>query len=95
MRKRWVQIGGELVEVTADYVPDPRSALVMPDIKGYRSMCDGSWVDGRAAHREHLRMHNVIEVGNELDKPKPRKVGPPPGLKQRIIEIANEKLRYS
>lgn len=38
----------------------------MPDIEPYRSMADGSIIGGRAQHREHLRRHNCVEVGNEV-----------------------------
>lgn len=52
-------------KVTAPYVA--------PDIAGYQSMATGEWVSSRSAHREHLKRHNLIEIGNEkLDnKPKP------------------------
>jgi hypothetical protein len=94
MKTRYVQIDGELVEVSQDYVPEPQSALVMPDIQPYKSMVTGEMITSRSRHREHLKMHNVIEIGNE-DKylARPRQA-PPSGLKQRLIEVANEKLRY-
>lgn len=97
MRKRYVQIDGQLVEVSSDWSPDPVSDVhVIGDLQPYKSMVTGEMVMGRAQHREHLRKHNVIEVGNEtkyLDKQPNR--APPPGLKERIIEIAREKLRYN
>lgn len=90
-RRRFVQINGELVEVDLNYIPEPRAPMVYGDIKPYRSMCDGKMVEGRAQHREHLKIHNVVEVGNEMDN-RPRKVPtPPPGLKQRLIEVFNSK----
>ena len=69
--------------------------MVMPDIQPYRSMIDGTMITSRSAHRSHLKQHGCVEVGNDSSvlNPKPVKRGPPPGLKQRIIEIANEKLR--
>ncbi len=97
MKRRFVQINGELVEVTPDYVPEPRQTdwRVMPDIKPYRSMIDGRHINSRSAHREHLRAHGCIEVGNEtkalMDKARP--LQSPPGLKQRLIEVANSKWR--
>jgi len=66
--------------------------MVVADIQPYQSMCDGSWITSRSQHREHLRRHNVIEVGNEkINSPKPQ--SPPPGLKETLIQVANEKLR--
>jgi len=100
MRKRYVYRNGEMVEVGADYVPELRQShwQVMPDIKPYKSMIDGSEITSRSRHREHLRAHGCIEVGNEtkhLMNPE-RGNGPlrsPDGLKRQIAEIAAEKLR--
>ena len=44
-------------------------AMVMPDIQPYRAIVDGSTISSRAQHREYLRKHGLIEVGNE-GKPK-------------------------
>jgi hypothetical protein len=38
---------------------------IMLDIQPYKSMVDGSMITSRSKHREHLRQHNCIEVGNE------------------------------
>ena len=38
---------------------------IMFDIQPYKSMVDGSMITSRSKHREHLRQHNCIEVGNE------------------------------
>ena len=92
MKHRWVYVNGEAVKVDADYIPEPRSAMVMPDIQPYKSMCDGTWITSRSQHREHLKAHNVIEIGNEK-LPGRKPMTPPPGLKERLIAIANEKLR--
>ncbi len=64
--------------------------FVQGDLQPYKNMVN----DGRAQHREFLKQHNLIEVGNETKylQPKPKSI--PPGLKQRIVEIAAEKLRY-
>lgn len=39
---------------------------VMSDIGGYISQVDGSWIDSRSKHRNHLKQHNMIEVGNDV-----------------------------
>ncbi len=39
--------------------------MVMRDISPYQSMADGSMITSRSAHREHLKRHNLIEIGNE------------------------------
>jgi len=41
---------------------------VIRDIGPYKSMIDGSIIDGRRRHRDHLRAHGCIEVGNEQMK---------------------------
>jgi hypothetical protein len=41
---------------------------VMGDIQPYRSMATGEMIDGRAAHRNHLKTHGLVEVGNEQPK---------------------------
>lgn len=40
---------------------------IQADIKPYKSMIDGSMITSRSQHRNHLRQHNKIEVGNEVD----------------------------
>jgi hypothetical protein len=45
---------------------------IMKDIGSYQSPLDGSMITSRSAHREHLKTHDVIEVGNEpIGKMKP------------------------
>lgn len=96
MKRRFVQIDGELVEVGQDYIPELRqSHQVMGDIKPYRSMIDGSVITSRSHHREHLRMHGCIEVGNDSSLEKRRgPVQSPPGLKEAIARNVYSKLRY-
>lgn len=78
---------GETMErrITAPYV--------VADIQPYQSMCDGSWITSRSQHREHLKAHGVIELGNEKLPTPPAKIAPPPGLKDTLIRVANEKLK--
>ena len=46
---------------------------VIKDIEPYKSMIDGSMITSRTRHRDHLRAHGCIEVGNEkmTSAPKP------------------------
>jgi hypothetical protein len=49
-------------------------AHVIPDIAPYKSMVTGERIRGRAHHKQHIRDHGLIEVGNErlpARKPKP------------------------
>lgn len=60
-----------------------RAPMVMNDIRPYQSVIDGSEITSRSRHREHLRQHNCIEVGNE--RLPPRRYEPAPGLKDDLI----------
>jgi len=42
-----------------------RAFYVISDIEPYRSVIDRSIISGRRQHRDHLRAHDCIEVGNE------------------------------
>lgn len=94
MRKSYVSVNGEWVPKDEYYanLPEP-GVMIMPDIQPYRSMCDGSMITSRSKHREHLKVHGVVEVGNAFDNAKRKEMRPPPGLKDRIAQIAHEKLR--
>lgn len=55
----------ELVPKDEYYSRAPVSAYVIPDIAGYKSMQTGEWIPGRRQHREHLKQHSLVEIGNE------------------------------
>ncbi len=40
--------------------------MVIPDIQGYKSMQTGEWIGSRSQHREHLKQHRLVEIGNEI-----------------------------
>ncbi len=63
MRKSYVQVDGVLYEKGTE--PLQELPYVVGDLKPYKSMADGSIIEGRAQHREHLRKHGCVEVGNE------------------------------
>lgn len=67
----------------------PCAPLVMNDIQPYKSMITGEYINSRSRHREHLRDHGCIEIGNE--KVKPREMKSPPGLKEEIIKVVKQK----
>lgn len=46
-----------------------RPLTVVQDIDPYRSIVTGEVIAGRRQHREHLKEHRLIEVGNERAKP--------------------------
>lgn len=93
MRRRFIQQpDNTLVEVTEDYQSQPSAGFfVSGDIQPYRSMVTGEMIEGRRQHREHLRLHNVVEVGNSFDTPKPRDAYKPGNLKRTVIDVFNSK----
>ena len=69
-----------------------QAPMIQSDIQGYVSQIDGSWIDSKSKHRNHLKQHGCIEVGNEkMSNATPKH---DPKLKQTIAEVAYEKLRY-
>ena len=83
MRRSWIQIDGELVPKD-EYVA-PTGVIIMPDIKPYKSMVTGEMIGSRSTHRNHLRQHGMIEVGNE--KPKTRPISDVPGLREDLSRV--------
>lgn len=64
-RRRWIQIEGKLYEVGVDTLPEVDGAAghactVLGDLPGFRSPIDGTFVEGRAALREHCKKHDVV-----------------------------------
>lgn len=64
---RYIQDPETLELVPAhEYRRPARSGLeIMSDIQPYRSIIDGSVITSRSRHREHLRQHGCIEVGDQ------------------------------
>ena len=69
MRRRWVFRNGELVELDLEAVlPPRRGPYIMSDLAEYRSVVTREMITSRSQHREHLRQHGCIEVGNEMPR---------------------------
>lgn len=58
MRRRFVQIGAELVEVAAGFVPAPVAPFVVGDLPPYESPVTGKVIAGRAKRRDDLARNN-------------------------------------
>ena len=71
MRKSYVQVDGVLYEKGTE--PTSAGPMVMPDIQPYQSMIDGSLIQSRSRHREHLKAHGYQEVGNDPSVLNPRR----------------------
>ncbi len=67
--------------------------MVMGDIQPYQSMQTGEMITSRSRHREHLRQHGLIEIGNETKylQKKPQKYEVP-GLKETVARLVNSKI---
>lgn len=59
----------ELVYLRDDYQGPKESDLARPmvirDIEPYKNMINGKMISSRSEHRELLKRHNCIEIGNE------------------------------
>lgn len=49
----------------------PGRLQVVRDIDPYKSAVTGEVIGGRRQHRDHLRAHGVVEVGNEKPSSRP------------------------
>jgi hypothetical protein len=60
---------GKMVEVDMTNRPKRTAPHVMGDIEPYHARGPeyGKLISSRSQHREYLRRHNLIEVGNEKD----------------------------
>lgn len=97
MRKRWIQdpVTGDLIPAEEYHSRPSQGPFVCGDLAAYKSMVTGEMIEGRAAHREHLRRHNVVEIGDAYDKklPTPKPLTSPGGLKETLYRVADAKLR--
>ena len=56
-------------KIVAKSEAGPRAGLnLMRDIEPYQNMKDRGWITSRSQHREFLKKHNFVEVGNEQNK---------------------------
>lgn len=97
MRQRYIQdpVTFKLIPAEEYYSTQEINApMVMADIQPYQSMVTGEMITSRSHHRAHLKQHQLVEIGNETKYlQNTRKQESPQGLKQRIAEIANAKLK--
>ena len=62
--RKFVQIKGVLYE--RGHEPIPAGPMVIDDIEPYKSMADGSVITSRSKHREHLKAHGCVEIGDQV-----------------------------
>ena len=71
--------------------------MVMSDIEGYVSQVDGTWIKSRSHHRNHLKEHRMIELGNDVPMQHQKidmSTKSKEARKRQIAELAYEKLKY-
>jgi hypothetical protein len=59
------EFGGDLSGFSG-FSTEVAAHIIMRDIGEYTSPLDNSRITTRSQHREHMRIHGVIEVGNEM-----------------------------
>ena len=93
MRTRYIQDPITLKLIPADEYERPTvdAPTIIGDIAPYRSMATGEIIGGRRQHREHLRQHQLIEIGNEVQRPAQRR--PDPTIKRDVIDAVQRHWR--
>lgn len=86
---------GKLVP-KSEYVEksDVNAPMVMGDIQPYKSMVTGEVINSRSTHRQHLKEHRLVEIGNEtryISQQKRQEI--PKGLKETIAQQVYTKLK--
>jgi len=69
--KRWIQIDGELLEVSDDYQPEQQAKhYVVGDrhYDGLRSPIDGADISTRAKHRRYMKENNLSTMDDWKDE---------------------------
>lgn len=92
MRQRYIQdpVTLKLVPVDEYFGPGVQAPMVIGDIQPYQSMATGEMIMGRRQHREHLRQHRLVEVGNEIQRPsQTRSDG---RLRQTLVDVVRAKM---
>lgn len=66
---------------------------VMRDIEGYVSTVDGRFISSRSEHREHLKRHGLVELGNEKPMQRPLQASIPRESIRREIKNNLERMK--
>lgn len=92
-RQTWVQdpVTLELIPKDEYHSRAPSGPFVMGELAPYRSMITGEMIDGRRSHREHLKQHGCIEVGNEKLKPRTERPIPREDIRRDLHQVFSGK----
>lgn len=66
--------------------------MVTVDIPAYQSVVTGETIQGRAKHREHLKRHDLVEIGTEKIGQKPREYRADHNVKPEMMEAIKQHL---
>jgi hypothetical protein len=90
---------GELVEY-GSHIKERVAPDVLGDIEPYQSMVTGEMINSRSRHREHLKDHGCVEVGNDQSLARPYQGIPEVAPQQRreliraqVNDMTHEQLR--
>lgn len=82
----WDKEKGDFVPADEYVRPESAAPYILGDIQPYKSMQTGEMIGGRRQHREHLKQHRLIEIGNEVKAHLAPKAKPDTGIRRDIIE---------
>jgi hypothetical protein len=71
MKRSYVQINGTLYE--RGHEPIAEGPMIVDDIAPYRSQVTGEMITSRSQHREHLRQHGCVEIGDQMHYLQPKR----------------------
>lgn len=94
-RKSWVYVDGVAIPKDEYQAPTVDGAVIVGDLAGFRSPVDGSWVEGRAALREHNKRNDVVNTADLAGLPPRLAVAPQQSnraaIRQTLINEFNKR----
>jgi len=90
---RYIQdpVTHKLIPADEYQTQDSHLHYIVSDYQPYKSMVTGEMIDGRKAHREHLKRHNLVVAEQSSARPQKPDGGQ---LKEQVARQVYEKLRY-
>ena len=90
---RYIQdpVTHKLIPADEYYTQETNSHYIMADYQPYQSMVTGEMIEGRKAHREHLKRHNLVVAEQSSARPQNHDGG---RLKEEIARRVYNTLKY-
>jgi len=70
----------------------PKTPVILPDIQPYRSQLTGEMITSRSRHREHLKAHRCVEVGNDSSLARAKAQPIPDAAPQQRFEMIRSQI---